>query len=268
MQRLLTAAAMIVAVLSATLLATPRVFEVLFAAFSLVVVYELTCMLRSMGLEPYRWIVLPGTVAFIVALIHETVWTGAILALVFVAGSLCAIFSGKEPAESARRLMGTMVTVAYLGPLLAYLGRLQISPEVADVPGRHLLIFALLVTYLGDSFAYYGGSSFGRHKLAPRISPGKTWEGALFAVLGGTVAALAFRPWVLPDLALSHALILGVLLSVAGILGDLVESILKRASGVKDSGGWLPGHGGFLDRIDSLLFAAPVLYWYCRLVQL
>ena len=103
------------------------------------------------------------------------------------------------------------------------------------------------------------GSAVGRHKLAPRISPGKTWEGLAGGLAGGIVGALIVRRFGLQWIPVAHAVVLAVLVTLGGVAGDLAESLLKRWAGVKDSGVFLPGHGGFYDRIDSLLFAGPVL---------
>jgi len=121
------------------------------------------------------------------------------------------------------------------------------------------LLFALMINWIGDSGAYYVGRQFGRHKMAPRISPGKSWEGAIASVVCSTVFFVALGPRVLHISALDAAT-LALLGNVAGQFGDLAESALKRAVGVKDSGTLLPGHGGMWDRVDSALFTVPVVY--------
>jgi phosphatidate cytidylyltransferase len=125
-----------------------------------------------------------------------------------------------------------------------------------------MLILAMVAVYVGDIFALYGGRAFGRHRLAPVISPKKTWEGAIAGLVGSVAGSLLAPLWFARALPVRHAVALGLLLGTVGIAGDLAESLLKRAAEVKDSGSLLPGHGGILDRIDSLLFAAPVLYSY------
>jgi phosphatidate cytidylyltransferase len=121
------------------------------------------------------------------------------------------------------------------------------------------LFFALSITWVGDTGAYYIGRIWGRHKLAPRISPGKSWEGTAASVVSSVVYAVVLLPRVLP-VSIPMAAMLGLLGNAAGQIGDLAESALKRSAGVKDSGTLLPGHGGMLDRVDSSLFSIPVIY--------
>jgi phosphatidate cytidylyltransferase len=122
------------------------------------------------------------------------------------------------------------------------------------------VLFLLGLVWICDSCAYYGGSRWGRHKLAPVVSPKKTWEGSLFGLVGATLfGAAAGAWWLLPELGPVRGALAGALASTAGQVGDLVESMWKRGAGVKDSGTFLPGHGGFYDRIDSLLLAGPVV---------
>ena len=119
-------------------------------------------------------------------------------------------------------------------------------------------------TALGDTFAYFGGRAFGKRKLAPQISPNKTWEGAYVALLGGAMGSIVLHQIYQQPVAIWQQALLGVVLAVIGIYGDLAESALKRAFGVKDSGHILPGHGGVLDRIDAYLFTLPAIYFYAQ----
>ncbi|HYB19825.1 MAG TPA: phosphatidate cytidylyltransferase [Thermodesulfobacteriota bacterium] len=128
--------------------------------------------------------------------------------------------------------------------------------------GRLLILFTLVAVYFGDTTAFYIGRTWGRKKLAPKISPGKTVEGGWGAVGGSILGALISKYLFLPQLAPMHVFILGGAIGVAGQLGDLWESLLKRSAEVKDSGTLIPGHGGLLDRIDSVLFSAPLVYYY------
>lgn len=123
------------------------------------------------------------------------------------------------------------------------------------------MLFALAINWLGDTFAYYAGSAFGKHKMAPRVSPAKSWEGAGASLIGGMVAGTVFIQYKFPQVGIGRALVLCAAANIAGQLGDLAESALKRGASVKDSGNLLPGHGGWLDRVDSSLFSVPVVYW-------
>jgi phosphatidate cytidylyltransferase len=137
-------------------------------------------------------------------------------------------------------------------PAIAMMAIREVSPRA--------VLFLFLIVWGCDSFAYYVGKNFGRRKLAPVVSPKKTWEGTIGGLVGAAlVGAAAGTWWVLPELGTARGALAGALASSAGQIGDLVESLWKRGAGVKDSGVFLPGHGGFYDRIDSLLFAAPVL---------
>ncbi len=153
----------------------------------------------------------------------------------------------------------TMGGILYIGWLLSYLVTLRGLDD-----GRNWVFLALFTTFASDTAAFFVGSALGKHRLAPRISPGKTWEGAIAGVFGAIIVSLLFTiptPLYLP-LIHWQAILLGLLVSVFGQLGDLVESLLKRNMGVKESGTLIPGHGGFLDRIDSVVFAGIVVYYY------
>ncbi len=124
----------------------------------------------------------------------------------------------------------------------------------------HLVFFALSLNWAGDSAAFYAGRAFGKHRLAPVISPAKSWEGAVASVAGSVVAGLIYLGFFLPRLPWWQVVVMAIAGNIAGQLGDLAESAIKRGAGVKDSGNLLPGHGGVLDRMDSSLFALPVVY--------
>lgn len=153
--------------------------------------------------------------------------------------------------------------IFYIGWLLGFFVALRLEG------GRGWVFLALFATFASDTAAYFIGKAFGRHKLAPSISPGKTLEGAIAGVCGAAVASLliTFIPSLQIGLGYGQAIALGLLISVFGQTGDLAESLLKRSTGVKDSGNLLPGHGGILDRTDSLLFAGAVAYYFFLLVK-
>jgi phosphatidate cytidylyltransferase len=131
--------------------------------------------------------------------------------------------------------------------------------------GAHWLMYALLVSWVGDIGAYYVGRRFGKHRLAERVSPKKSWEGAAASVVTAIVAAGAYLVYFVPDVSIVEAILLTAAANAAGQLGDLCESAMKRGAGVKDSGAILPGHGGFLDRVDSTLFVMPLVFGWTLL---
>jgi phosphatidate cytidylyltransferase len=131
---------------------------------------------------------------------------------------------------------------------------------------RHLLFFALALNWIGDSAAYYAGRTFGKHRMAPVVSPNKSWEGACASILASLVFGIIYLPYAGQG-TWWQAAILAVLGNIAGQLGDLAESAVKRGGGVKDSGTFLPGHGGMLDRVDSSLFTLPVVYVVHRILS-
>lgn len=163
---------------------------------------------------------------------------------------------------SSRGLAAMAVTLfgaLFLGVLFGYQIVLR---KFGGELGRNLVFLLYLVVWTGDTAAYYLGRALGRHRLSPEISPNKTVEGAVAGVAGSLLAAGGARLWFLPQLTWMDCLAVGFLLAGAGVLGDLVESMWKREAGAKDSASLVPGHGGILDRSDSLLFGAPILYYY------
>jgi len=144
--------------------------------------------------------------------------------------------------------------------LVAFPFSFAIHLHAAGTQGPALLFFALVVVWVSDTAAYFVGKSIGKHALAPRLSPNKTWEGTVAGFIGSLLVALVFARWL--TVPLVHLLGMAAAGNVAGQVGDLLESAYKRSAGVKDSGSLLPGHGGVLDRIDALILAIPVVYYY------
>lgn len=161
-----------------------------------------------------------------------------------------------------------LLYVAWLMNFLAKIFYLAPQPHVPGGPNGIFYVFYLLVvTKFSDMGAYLLGSAIGKHKMIPRISPGKTWEGfvgALAASVLGSVVLLLLFPAALKPITMLHAVVLGLVLSLAAVLGDLMESLIKRGACIKDSGALLPGIGGVLDLLDSVLFTAPLFYLYLR----
>ncbi len=178
--------------------------------------------------------------------------TAAILATLFL-----VVICHSHIANPLRLLVGSAFATAYIGFFTAHLAMLWPLEH-----GRQWLLFLTAVTVAADSGAFYTGSAIGRHKLCPAISPGKTVEGFIGGLGAAVLVALLFVQF--SPLSNPVLLVFAVLLAVSGVVGDLTESIIKRACAIKDSGHLLPGHGGLFDRIDALLAAAPVLYYLVR----
>lgn len=186
-------------------------------------------------------------------------------------GELLAVFTATVPVglyylfrfgdmQSAAARMGTTTTgIFYGGLLFTYLALLK---RDGDAAGGHLVVFVLAIAWVGDTGAYFAGRFLGKTKLYPAVSPGKTWAGAVGGLAGAAAAAIVMKLFFLEGIPWIHMLIMAIVGGALGQMGDLVESMIKRSRGVKDSGSILPGHGGILDRIDAVLFIAPWVYLY------
>jgi phosphatidate cytidylyltransferase len=180
---------------------------------------------------------------------------------VVVATFVFYLFRRGDDLKDALAHVGTTTYGVLYVALLSYLAMLK---RDQGTYGTEWVILVLTVTWCGDTGAYAAGRLTGKHKLYPKISPGKTWEGALGGLLGSFGAAALAHALYLRDLTWTQAALVSIPAAVLGQVGDLCESLLKRAYGVKDSGHVLPGHGGLLDRIDALLFAAPYIYFFAH----
>jgi phosphatidate cytidylyltransferase len=238
------------------------VFDAVIAAVGILAMMEFINLGKAKGYS------IPTVLCIVVMLIimaafvmkDLSVELGMFAALLFIPASY--VFGKKPIEESLPASAVAVLATTYVGLLGGSLIRLR-----NDFPdGWKLVFFLLLVVWLGDSGAYYVGKKFGKHKLSPRISPKKTIEGLAGGIAVSIIAAIVIHLTFFRNFPLHHAIIAGVLLSVAGVVGDLAESMWKRSAAVKDSGTLLPGHGGFLDRFDSILFTAPILYCYWTLI--
>ncbi len=184
--------------------------------------------------------------------------------ILFVLGLCLRQFLAPGNSAGILTISTTLFGLMYVPWLLNFIQKINFFP---GVEGAYYVLYFVLVTKFSDLGAYVVGSLIGRHKMIPRISPGKTWEGFGGAIAVSTLASLLFYHWGggrLAGMSWRHATVLGVVLSVAAVLGDLIESLFKREAGVKDSGRLFPGIGGMLDLMDSLLFNAPLMYLYLR----
>lgn len=178
---------------------------------------------------------------------------------------IVALFSRGELKERWDAAVFTLFGVWYVGGLMGYLVGIRRIDHGGKM-GADLLMLLLVIIWANDIFAYLVGRTLGRHKLAPVISPKKTVEGAIGGLLFGVLASYASHWIFIPQITAKDAVLMALLIGVLGQIGDLCESIVKRTANVKDSGGIVPGHGGMLDRVDSLLFGAPAMYYYFYLV--
>ncbi len=184
--------------------------------------------------------------------------------ILFVLGLCVRQFVSRSITTGILAISTTLFGLMYVPWLLNFIQKINFFPGVA---GRFYVLYFILVTKFSDTGAYAVGSLIGRHKMIPRISPGKTWEGFGGAILLSTVASLVFVHFLggkMAGMNHLHAVVLGVLLGLTAVIGDLIESLFKREAGVKDSGRMFPGIGGILDLLDSLLFNAPIMYLYLR----
>jgi phosphatidate cytidylyltransferase len=187
-----------------------------------------------------------------------------LILIVFTAATLIAATLRGAPfdkiiASTGATILGVLYVVLTGGHLVA------LRTGFNQALSADLLCFFFLVLMGSDTGAYYVGRAVGKHKLAPSISPGKTWEGVIGGLLTGLLMATIAHFWFFRELPMKLALPLAAVMTVVGILGDLTESALKRGAGAKDAANILPGHGGLLDRLDSLLFNAPVIYYFGRI---
>ena len=244
-------------------------FTILIALAGLLAALEFYKILSSSKIAPLTYLGLAATLLLIISphysFILPQVEPGLVMSLVIasiIALSLIWIVLRPHKEGAFAGWVWTIAGIFYIGWLLSYFPQLRGLEE-----GRNWVLFAFFVTFASDSAAFLVGRKIGKHPLAPAISPKKTWEGAIAGVSAALIMSLLFvlpTPLKIP-MSLWHALALGLLVSVFGQMGDLVESLFKRNMQIKDSGKLLPGHGGFLDRIDSILFAGVVVYYYALL---
>ncbi len=183
-------------------------------------------------------------------------FTTEIILVTFVLGATAIILFGRKPVvDSFASIAVSAAAMLFLVLPFSAVIRIHGAPN-----GRKFLLFTLVLVWVGDTLAYFVGRSVGRLRMAPYLSPKKTWEGAVANLLGSVMVAVISQRWM--EMPLRHLILMAVLANIAGQMGDLLESAYKRSAGVKDSGTLLPGHGGMLDRIDALIFAAPVVWYY------
>jgi phosphatidate cytidylyltransferase len=254
MTRILTALVLIPLVVWVVLAGPQWALLAIMALVGLIAFHEFDTIAGAQGVARSGYV---GMAAGLILLFApEPAWVAiAILAVVLMVVELRQVDFSKAMPGAATALLGV---VYIFGAWRCALALHTINP--------HWLMIALLVSWAGDTAALYVGRSIGRHKLAPRVSPSKTWEGSVGSVVGGVLAAGIYAHYLIPSAPLWLVLVVAAAGNIAGQLGDLCESAFKRGAGVKDSGTTLPGHGGWLDRIDSSLFSIPVVYALLRVL--
>jgi phosphatidate cytidylyltransferase len=245
---------------------------------------EFYALVEKRGLVCFKWCGLAGGVLLMVGtFLHLTTnylgindsparandfETGFLI--LFVLGLCVRQFVSKTNSAGIVAIAVTLFGLMYVPWLLNFMQKINFFPFAPGSPvdaGKFFVLYFILVTKFSDMGAYAVGSLIGRHKMIPRISPGKTWEGFGGAIVVSTAASLAFVHFLgghLVGMNWLHAIVLGVVLSSTAVIGDLIESLFKREAGLKDSGKFFPGIGGILDLLDSLLFNAPIMYLYLR----
>ena len=269
-------AAVFVSVLLSCVFFNYTSFSTLFLVVSIWGLYEFYQLSEKLGAKPYKIIGLTaGTFVFCQAILVNSESTTLIdssdlmticISLFFLV-FVFALFD-KKP-NTVLNLVYTITGIVYTVipfTLLLHIACFNDGINLAPTPhyNFHYVLGIILLIWISDVGAYMVGSFIGKHKLFERISPGKTWEGTIGAIILTVGCSYIISMWY-PELALKHWIVISILVSVFGTLGDLIESMLKRQAGVKDSGKIMPGHGGILDRFDSLIFVSPFVYAYFEL---
>lgn len=258
-RRIATAAVAIPAILAVIFLAPPTVTEILVAVAVALGFREGVLLLEGRALRVGRASGLVLLALIFSGVAHPAVLGVSLLPLVAVL-AVGRLLTAPRDSTAVQAAGATLLLAVYLGALGGCIAGLRWMAPLEAGPRRLLMLLAIVMG--SDVLAFFVGYAAGRRPLAPAISPGKTIEGAVGGLLGGVAGALAVRWGALPLIPVGAAIGLGLSAAGLGIVGDLAESLFKRWAGVKDSGALLPGHGGMLDRLDSLLFGAPVLYYY------
>ena len=245
----------------------PWGFLTILGAAALLACDEYLKLARAADIVVGRWLVLILTGSLLVASwLHGVngLAVAAVAALVIL--PTVRLARPESPQGSLAGVAAEYFAVLYLGATAACLGWLRLWPQ--EPGGVKILFFFLACIWVGDSGAYYVGKNFGRHKMSPKISPNKTFEGLVGGVATTYVAAAAATFVLGLDLSIVHIFALATILAAAAPVGDLIESLFKRDSGIKDSSNLIPGHGGLLDRTDSLFYPAPLVLGYLLLTGL
>ncbi|MCX6827098.1 MAG: phosphatidate cytidylyltransferase [candidate division Zixibacteria bacterium] len=234
---------------------------VLFAGLAML---EYMANIRASRFSFVYWLSLIFLLAMVfISMLKSSSWGARLFVVYFLLLGIITALKRRSPEELFRENSALVWGVAYLGLLYPFVYYIRkISPDHSG----DWLLFLFGTIWLSDTLAMWIGKTVGKRKLTPTISPNKTVEGCVAGLFGGIIVACVLGCWRLSEVMLPLLLMAGLVVSMAGQLGDLVESVWKRAFGIKDASAIIPGHGGILDRFDSLLFAAPILYWFLKYV--
>jgi phosphatidate cytidylyltransferase len=237
----------------------PAFFFVIVGSSAVIATWELHLLAKRRGIAADFLLGSLLTLGVVYTFVDDRVSLGSVLAAAAILVPTRGLLRKGGVEGAFESICVTLAGILFLGVTFGYIIELM---GIGDEMGRDLTVFLFLVVWISDAGAYAFGSWLGRHPLSPTISPKKTIEGAGGGLLVSLIAAGIAKVWFFQRLHLHDAVLLAVLLWIAGMAGDLSESLLKRAASVKDTGALFPGHGGMLDRADSLLFGAPVLFFY------
>jgi phosphatidate cytidylyltransferase len=258
--RIISAAVLVPAVLAGVVYANPWTFLIALAIIGTLCLHEYFSLTRAMGLGAQPAFGYAAFWVLMIGLHGQWIPGEALLSGLLIAAFLAAMWRRVPLRDRAQGLMANLLGLVYPG-LFLY-AAVPVRFSFGEARGLQWLVILLFVVWAGDTVALFTGRNLGRSAFAPLISPKKTNEGALGGLMGGVGIAVLLQHFLFTQLPLGHVITLAILSGIFGQLGDLAESLLKRAAEVKDSSRLIPGHGGVLDRIDSLLFALPVTYLY------
>jgi phosphatidate cytidylyltransferase len=243
--------------------APPYAYAAAISLLSAFVLYEFLDLGEKKGYPVQKPLSIVLLLIFLSGFIFEEVPVYPVAVAILLILPAWFVFAKSDLEEALPASAVSVLAVLYVGMLAGALLQLRLG---FGEQGPKLVFFLFFVVWAGDAGAYYVGRSLGRHQLSPRVSPKKTIEGTLGGIVVALIAAAIMQRTFFPEFPFGHALGAAAMLSACGVIGDLVESMWKRSAAVKDSGTFLPGHGGFLDRSDSILFTAPILYAYWSLL--
>lgn len=266
--RLLSSVVLITLIAVIIFVAPVWVFALVVTLFIAMGLYELFSLIEKKGIQIFKYLgILIGiAIPVLTAIQFEFTkkWELAFIVTLCL-GLFLLQFTRRRNDQAVAGISTTLFGILYVAWFFSYIIKLRLLTDHVLPDGRYLVAYLLLVTKSGDVGAYIIGTSFGRHALIPRISPKKSIEGTIGGFVFAVTASVLSRGFF--PLPYKHLLILGAIIAVIAQLGDLSESLIKRDCQVKDSGTWIPGLGGVLDIIDSLLFTAPIFYFYLRLLE-